>query len=675
MIASPWLFLLGFVLAAIAGTVATDLTREEFSGGARFELSWRFWQWPKQQSLAFAGLLWLLVLLITTITSSHWADLLIGSVAGGAAAPWVWLHFVRSYDRGERDPTEREALTKRRAYYIWQEERQPEDRADANYYAAKKQVEDDEHLAIERSAKSAEGLLARYRLLSIVLGTGLLVAVLLPVLKNWLFRTQQFQAFGISLTLTTAQPSNQGRTIGDYQNPPNSDPGGDRLSKGTKAAYRVAAPNKAHSTSVHLVGLDLKNFENLSMIDRDRAFIAWLYTNREKDAYTAKKSVDGRDTTPTLKRYIEDAQDLLKHGNPTGSVDPNFDTAFATDSAPFSDCLQNFAKKTLDPRLFTLEVGRSLRSFVDEVYHQWSAAGELKIQEYFLEYEQPQNQAACDFRSTSDALITLATGQFEISPYPSLIAAYYLAAIGAVDTGVLLLEHWKDHFEKEHQTFTPEEEPQLGWYLWRAKWAVSSLPYQFGGVAVPHRDLVFWQNDETNQLARMLQVGDAEGWKRLCNRLLRSTPYNNIGQLLALTYAMERFYLFENLSPDDFDKSNQSLGLASLEDYLREAKAIRDNQACIERVPNYWKAQREYRAYFHLYIAQLSLVALARDEDSARRHDLIEAIGQELREADNFGEANKPSGLLDSSDDWETHRVRLRLLTKQLEDAKRDSGW
>jgi hypothetical protein len=183
MLQSPLMFLLGFILAAIAGTLATDLTREEFAQGAKFKPSLRFWEWPKQQSLAVSGVAWLL-LLFATIISRQWADLLLGSIVGGAAAPRGWLHFVRSYDHGEREPTERETIIKSRAYQIWGEENQPDGQHLVHYYAAKKQIEDDERLAIERSAKSADGPLARYRLLSVVLGVGLLVAILLPVLKD-----------------------------------------------------------------------------------------------------------------------------------------------------------------------------------------------------------------------------------------------------------------------------------------------------------------------------------------------------------------------------------------------------------------------------------------------------------------------------------------------------------
>jgi hypothetical protein len=254
-----------------------------------------------------------------------------------------------------------------------------------------------------------------------------------------------------------------------------------------------------------------------------------------------------------------------------------------------------------------------------------------------------------------------------------------LAGIGSVETGVRLLEDWIKHFNKTHDKFVPDYEPQLAWYLLRAKAGAVSLPYFFGGLTVHHRELVSWQADESNQLARMMRVGDGDGWKRLCDKLLSPTLHNNIGQGLAFYYATERFYLFENLEPRDFLSTSNDLGLSSLTDYLREAEAIRDDQACMERAPTYSKAKNEYESYFYLYTAQLRLILLAIESSPGsnpnpdRRKSLIEAIEQDLDKANQFGQAAKPSTLL-GDDTWERHRGRLELLRTQLEDAKRDSG-
>jgi hypothetical protein len=235
-----------------------------------------------------------------------------------------------------------------------------------------------------------------------------------------------------------------------------------------------------------------------------------------------------------------------------------------------------------------------------------------------------------------------------------------------------LLEDWIEHFNKKHDRFTTDSEPQLGWYLWRAKWNATALPYQFGGLAVPRRQLVNWQLSENRELGRMLQVGNSDQWKRLCNKLLPPTLHNTIGQQLAFLYATERFYLFENLAPEDFDK-NKSPELGSLTDRLSEAEAIRDNHGCFERVPYYQDEHEQYASYFKLYTAQLRLIQLDSVHKADLRGSLIEKIGQELEEADHFGTAAGTLTLLLPKDTWDKHRDHLKLLREWLENAKRDS--
>jgi hypothetical protein len=445
------------------------------------------------------------------------------------------------------------------------------------------------------------------------------------------------------------------------------------------------------------IGPDLKEFGDLSMIDRDRASIAWLIYDWLSDELPKGSQV----AEPTLMRYIEHAEEMLRNHNPAKWVDLSPEMVFIAGSTFISDCLRDVAKKTHAPQLFGVEEGPFLRSFVHDVWKGHSAdAREIsdnlkKSLGYSSEF--PEKGAVCALspnrRAELDALYQvpkkaleseLIGGRFEISPYPSLIAANYLAAIGAVDTGVLLLEDWIKRFNEKHDKFVPEDEPQLGWYLFRAKLSAGNLRYSFGGVNVHHRQLVSWHADETNQLARMIRVGDSDGWKRLCDKLLSPTLHNNIGQGLAFVYATERFYLFENLEPRDFVTGN-NLGLSSLTDYLHEAEIIRAHQACMERVPGYSQAKDEYKSYFNLYTAQLRLILLAlksspgSNPDPDRRKSLIEAIEQDLDQANHFGTPAKPSTLLgdgfwERHDIWERHRGRLELLRAQLEEAKRDSG-
>lgn len=683
-------FVAGVVLGAVAGTLATDLTRQELLQKDQFSRSPRFWQWSRKQLLVFVALLWVTLLVATIIatlwsgTSEWWKNLIVGSLVGAAGAPWVWLHFVRQFGtNGELAGRERDALITARAHQLWLEQGQPTGRAHEHYAAAEKEVDDAEQRAIERSAKSAEQQLARYRLVSILMGIAFVVAMLLPVLQDWLARTQQFQAFGVSLTLIATQRTDQGRgtPVVTYAPASDADRGDDRLLRATTEAYQIGAASlNAPIAWLGRIAPDLKDFSNLPMIDRDRAFIAWLTYEL---AETRRMPRENLANLPLIG-YVEQAEDLLQHyTNPTRWVDPTLDRDFVVGSTIISNCLYNYAEKTHDPHFFTVEVGRFLRSFVDEVY-----GGSLSthmVPFYFSGYlgspsdfPDIDKRTGCDLNSIRPAeLDTLyqspIKGQFKSSPYPTLIAANYLAAIGAVDTGVLFIQEWIKDFNHTHHNFAPEYEPQLGWYLLRAKLSAVNLLYQFGGISVPHIQLVSWEIDETDHFGRLLQVRDSDGWKRLCRKLLSPTLHNNIGQWLALNYATDRFYLFENLTPEDFDPHDPIVP-GSVTDYLHEAEAIRDDQACIERVPSYRNSQKEYVSYFNLYTAQLRLILLANERDPVQRKSLIRTIGHELEVADHFGTAEKTLTLLGSSDIWERHRSHLKLLRAQLEqEAKRDS--
>jgi hypothetical protein len=186
---------------------------------------------------------------------------------------------------------------------------------------------------------------------------------------------------------------------------------------------------------------------------------------------------------------------------------------------------------------------------------------------------------------------------------------------------------------------------------------------------VAHRELVSWQAGESNQLGKLIKATDRDGWKRLCANLLSPTLHHDLGQWLAFIYATERFYLFENLIPQDFEPNNDT-DLGSLQDYLREAEAIRDDHSCIERVPSYREFREQYKAYFNLYTAQLRIMLLSSENNSNRRNSLIDTIGRELEEATRFGPVGKSHSLLAVGDIWERHRVRLTLLKGQLEEEK-----
>jgi hypothetical protein len=518
---STW-FLAGFALGALAGTLVTDLTREDIVHSNTFKPTLRFWQWSQQQSLVFVVLLWASLLVVAIISrillgtsqrwnnllpwdwwkdlfaggvepKDWWKQLLLGSIIGAAAAPWVWLHFVRSFGTSrQQELAAKDALIKARAHQIWLESGRPDGRADEHYAQATKEIEDAEQLVIEASTKSAEQQLARYRLVSILFGIALLVVTLLPVLQSWLRRAQEFSAFGVSLTLIATQPGSQNRgtpVVGATPNASNGldATGEDRLLSATTEAYRLAAPNpKVPLASLHRIGPALNDFRYLSVIDRDRAFIAWL-TFEQPEGVGELRRLETSGSL-TLAKYVEEAEHILQENhNPDRWVDPDLDWAFAADSTYISKCLLDQAKQFHDPHFFTVEVSHFLRRFVHEVYKggitNQLLSEELLSEDYPLEPSGLSDEGGnCNYvlfrlaeldvlyrQPSSNAQDKSFPFTFKISPYPSLVTADYLAAIGAVDTGVLVIQDWIKDFYHDHKDLRGSYGPQLEWYLLRAK--------------------------------------------------------------------------------------------------------------------------------------------------------------------------------------------------------------
>jgi hypothetical protein len=173
---------------------------------------------------------------------------------------------------------------------------------------------------------------------------------------------------------------------------------------------------------------------------------------------------------------------------------------------PISNCLYAKAKEILDPHFFTIEFGHFLDRIAHDVYAE-------KVTHQF------DGQPDCNFELPTSAKLdelynypandeSSAYKGFEVSPYPSLVTANYLAAIGAVDTGVLMIEKWIKNFKLVHKNRALDYGPQLEWYLERAQLGAGNLPYQFGGLTVPHRGLVSWYVDETSRLRKLtLRIG------------------------------------------------------------------------------------------------------------------------------------------------------------------------
>jgi hypothetical protein len=110
----------GFLIGASIGTVATASTAAELRAEARRWITksrWKVyldrenWRFPAMLSAALDLLkieilvilffIWLFGLLWAIFLTSDWNNqyfsYMVGSLVGGAASPWIWLHFSRTF--------------------------------------------------------------------------------------------------------------------------------------------------------------------------------------------------------------------------------------------------------------------------------------------------------------------------------------------------------------------------------------------------------------------------------------------------------------------------------------------------------------------------------------------------------------------------------------------------
>src|SRR4051794_15408375 len=138
----PAWFLAGFLIGIITGTLATDLSREDFLEETELFKTIKIWKWSRKQLLFSFIWLWFALLSVALCAlywneTEWWKNLLLGTLAGSATAPWVWLHFVRRFGDTElQDETRRENLTRVLAHQIWIAEGMPADRADEHWHKA-----------------------------------------------------------------------------------------------------------------------------------------------------------------------------------------------------------------------------------------------------------------------------------------------------------------------------------------------------------------------------------------------------------------------------------------------------------------------------------------------------------------------------------------------------------
>ena len=183
--------------------------------------------------------------------------------------------------------------------------------------------------------------------------------------------------------------------------------------------------------------------------------------------------------------------------------------------------------------------------------------------------------------------------------------AHYMAAIDAVDTGVIVLRDWLN-YQKSRNLSDPEQ----AWYTIRAMLAASQLPTSFGGVSPTHRAFVQFQLDTTDRMAKLLGVGNARAWRSFCQRLDQPGLHAQIGRSLAFNYADERNFLFEILRPEDFGLPSRHDELSRITDrtpaqFLEEAEAILASRNVFGTFPGSINRIKTFMAQYHLNAAQL----------------------------------------------------------------------
>jgi hypothetical protein len=607
----------------------------------------------------------------------------IGAIVGAICAPWAWLHFKRQFGWDHTiEEAVRNVWIRARALTIWQEEGKPEGRAEEHWEQAKKEFEEAEDKLLSISEKLGAQELERYKFASMLLGATLVAVALIPLLPEWFSRTQQVQAFGVSLTLISQRNTSPSLT------PPASgatgaaprDTGGSRLQLGMAAAYRII-PNQSKPLSTEsalpssVQSSNLSDIDNLSLFERDRAFIAWFEAEHLRKSDSKHQQIFEQAGEYNLADYVRhmDANSVDRRINVDDDVD------FIRNVEPFSRCLRQRSTEINDPQLFLVEVGSFLRFYVGSLTGESRYFDSMPphVARWIKDLPRDPYCGQQTFESVLDrmrpefvdGLVSMSPGIIGKTPYPTLVAAEYLAAIDAVDDGVSVIEKWMGAYDRYITGLGDGfmSSPQVQWYQIRAMMSVTQLPYFFGGMNPSHRQLVQWQERTTDKFAELLLASWGTSWAQLCHDLLGPSLHNRLGRLVAFSYATERFYLFELLSPDDFAGAEPAARHPA-KSYIAEAEMMRDNPSCFRDAVNPEQLPH-YLGLFSLYIAQLE-AALLDEVDKDSRITLIGQMRTRLADAKHYlgvaSHTDEPS-LIARQDIWERHRMRARLLSTELE--------
>lgn len=670
-----WWMLAGLVLGGIGGAAATGLEPRKLT------VDWQS-STGEQKVVLGVMLVWVLVLMLHLLSSAvgwEWViagasvEFLKGSIIGTLAAPWLWMHFSRYFDSGSTESIEgRIRAIQSRAYELWLSQGQPIGQAAQHWQQAEAEIDTIRHDALAGVDESASRLLDRYKYTSILLGVSLALAVFAPIISEWLTRAKQVGAFGVSLTLLD-RPTGERSPIVLPTVIPES---GVRLEDGANAALRILG--KTDREEFAGITPDLTNFDELSLIDRDRAIVAWLHFRMSRlagppDSGPARKQ-------QTLYEFVRELEDEIRSGIGSKFDRRRFDPRYVKILRPVASCLTERAAAIRDPHVFVGSLGRLLGAELTRLQGQHleplsaeelpspdcSASADLLkegTKAYQFEWTWPDELHA-------DLLPSLAD-----TPYPALISAYYMAAVGGADAGVSLIESWIK--EQAKSEVTEGGDLQTRWYAIRAMMNATQIPYNFGGVALSHRQLIRWQERTTDQFAGLLGLDDPDDLKKLCDRVSTSSIADRIGRIVAALYAGERQYLFELLTPLDFAEKPGVLH-RSASRYIEEVKIMRDRPGCFARLQAkdpYYRSR--WQGNLYLDTAQLRL-ALLGNSTLAQRTQMLQVINSELIEARlglGSGSRDQPVlSLLQPGDEWELSRSRLRVVEAEASRIMREGG-
>jgi hypothetical protein len=658
--------LLGLLYGALLGVLVTDRP------GAQ-PLS------ALQSRVIGAGIgIWLLVLLVWMLAELQVLPLnlrwfryaFIGSVLGFAAAPWVWLHFARNFLSAD-----------------------------------------------QRKADDAKELLAeymqRYTLLTIVLGIVFLAIALGPQFLRLFARAKQVDVLGVSISVAE-------RPVATTSTAPilsfSSETGTtaiDKFTQNTSYARQIwnsgsnvtleSNPKIELQVKLETVTPDLKLFDQLSIWNKDRAFIAY-FVNSDRLRRAERKSrhrSQRRETDPLQAITREDLWTYVSAAE-EDSFKAEADELFLMDTAALSACLHEYAKTIGDVRLYLVDTGKFLKHLAvslkrqktqidsdssrdDTAYHRKKLKDEAdevfrQIDEVFRAIQPTNKQDQCARPPWQTDFGGLLRTPNRATPYPTLLTAFSLAAVESPETAILYIADWL-----EDQKAPDRLEFRRRWHILRAQIELRSLASQYIRPRIETERLIQFQRQLSDEFRDLLNVRSVGDWRKLCLDFNRGGLHSRIGRRLAFNYAVARNYLFELRTPVIVQQryENDSAELQGLRADIEEAKALADAEDCYTGVPVFEgidvpTARPKWLAQFKLNVVQLRIGETAleiRNLSESEIERAKEELMRLLKEAstalgpvsDNHTLKRRDERLL-KSDNFDDQRARVQGL-KSLVDS------